>query len=181
MESKNTIILIESVVLVILLGFLIYGYNKYSELNGNYKILIKENEMWTDFRGIGKVQLPINEDYEALTAALNSEEYDRFITPIVTEIMMSKDKEPPKLMYHVTWVRSDDVNQARQKEPYNWIPDDVGSSYKGLYVVKLVVKESNEPIFPEYSFNLYINPKNGEIIKGIRQKFDEDLLDIPLN
>ena len=74
-------------------------------------------------------------------------------------------------MYHTIYVPSDIVNHARQKESYNWIPNDVES----LYVVTIIKRVPNENTFSEDVFNLYINPKNGNIIKAVRQGFYERL------
>src|SRR3989338_5548549 len=161
MDSKNKIILIESFVLVLLLGFVFYGYNQYSKLNMTYNNLKTEFESFTNF-GTSKVKLPIDTEYEALVVALNSENYNNFI-----QSLKSDNKELPELMYHTAYVPSDVVNHARQKESYNWIPNDVES----LYVVTIIKRVPNENTFSEDVFNLYINPKNGNIIKAVRQGF----------
>jgi len=172
MESKNLIIIIESIVLVAFIGFLIYGYNQYSVLNKNhndlnnlYNNLKTEFNSFTDF-GTSKVKLPIDNDYEALTIALNSVNYNQFM-----EALKYQNKELPELMYHVIYVPPSVVNHARQKESYNWIPTDV----EALYIIKVVEKVPNKDTFSEFVFNLYINPKNGDIIKGVREKFYEGL------
>jgi len=86
MNNKNLIIVIESIILVILIGFLIYGYNQYKALNGNYNTLeanhntlTTEFDSFTDF-GTAKIKLPIDSDYELILVVQNSMEYKKFLS-----------------------------------------------------------------------------------------------------
>ena len=112
------------------------------------------------------MKLAVDTDYEALVIALNSVNYGNFI-----ESVKYQNRELPELMYHVIYVPSSIVNHARQKESYNWLPIDV----EALYIVKVVEKVPNQDTFAQTVFNLYIDPKTGNVIKGVREGFYEGL------
>ena len=71
MGSKNLIIIIESIFLVVLIATLVYGYNQYSTLKTEF-------ESFTDI-GTSKIKLPIDSNDEAILIAQNTDEYRRYI------------------------------------------------------------------------------------------------------
>lgn len=170
MDTKNIIIIIESVLLVILVGFLIYGYNQYSTLNVNYNDIRTEfstlnvdyNNLKTEFEsltdfGTSKIKLPIDSNDEAVLVALNSEEYRNFYDEITYQ-----RKSVPELLSLVINVPQSVLDYSKQKEAYNWIPAEI----KSLYIIKIVEKPVGSNSVSDFVFNIYIDAETGNIIKA---------------
>ncbi len=161
MDKKNTVIIIESIVLVFLIGFLIYGYCQYSILNTNYNDLKTEFESFTEF-GTSKVKLPISSNDEAILVALNSAEYKNFY-----EKTTYQRESIPELLILVINVPQSVLDYGKQKEEYNWIPENV----KSLYIVKIVEKKVGSSSVSDFVFNIYIDSDTGTIIKAESESF----------
>src|SRR3989344_5462717 len=112
---KGTIILIESVVLILLVIFLLYGYGQYSNLKTEF-------ESFTSF-GDAKIKLPIDSDYEAVLVAQNTDEYKRYYLEEKTRKEIRGELiEGDQLYFH--------VSSSRNSKAYTLVFELMPSTYE---------------------------------------------------